>query len=305
MTEETSVETTPDALTVSKDSVQVFSAQPDPEPQKPAQESVSEEAPEEAGEQELVSGDDAPQEEPEGEKKPKGVQKRIDELTSNWRTAERDRDHWRDLAMRNQTAPQQAPQPQTAPADQGPAKPDPKQFRDGDMDPGYYEALAEWKAETKVGQLMEKQTRESQERQQTEAFQRKMQEFSQKLATAGEDGLKVQALGQDPYAPVTPTIRDVALASENGVKVLAHLNDNRAELQRIAALPDAMQAYELAKLETRLIAERARVTKAPNPMPSVSGKGSVAPNKDPAKMSQSEYEAWRSSKAAERNSSGW
>lgn len=39
--------------------------------------------------------------------KPKGVQKRIDELTRNWRETERHRDYWRELALRsNQEKPQ-------------------------------------------------------------------------------------------------------------------------------------------------------------------------------------------------------
>jgi hypothetical protein len=37
--------------------------------------------------------------------KAKGVQKRLDELTRNWRETERDRDHWRELAMRTQAPP--------------------------------------------------------------------------------------------------------------------------------------------------------------------------------------------------------
>src|SRR5689334_5427715 len=39
--------------------------------------------------------------------KPSGVQKRLDELTRNWRQAERDRDHWREQATRNQSQPAQ------------------------------------------------------------------------------------------------------------------------------------------------------------------------------------------------------
>lgn len=43
---------------------------------------------------------DAQPDEGEEPRKPRGVQKRIDELTGNWRNAERERDHWREVAMR-------------------------------------------------------------------------------------------------------------------------------------------------------------------------------------------------------------
>lgn len=306
MTDQTSVETTPEALESASDGFEVFSSQPEPEPEKPEQNAEAEEATDAAGETD--TGDDAPQDTEGGKPKPKGVQKRIDELTANWRGAERDRDYWRDLAMQAQQKPQQqAPQPQNAQQQDRPGKPDPKSFRDGDMDPAYFEALAGWQADQRVAAALEKQRQDMEAETRDEEQRRKQAEFSQKLAEAGEYGEKVKALASDGTAPVSQTMVEVARSSENGVKVLAHLHDDRAELRRIASLPDHMQPYEMARLEQRIIAEQTgrAATKAPDPFPSASGKSAAIPAKDPAKMSQKEYDAWREKEIERRQNSGW
>jgi DNA mismatch repair ATPase MutL len=314
MTDETSAEETPEVLEPTSSGVEVFSSQPDPEPEKPEQPAEAEETAETAGETD--TGDDAPQDD-DGEApkpKPKGVQKRIDELTSNWRSAERreqeradEARYWRELAMRAQQEGQQAPQPQNAQPDTTQAKPDPKSFRDGEFDPGYIEAVAGWQADQRIASALEKQKTELAEQRAADETQAKAKAFYDKIADSGDAGERVLALASDPSANVTATMVEVAQASENGIKLLAHLHDDRRELQRIAALPEHMQPYEMARLETKIIAEQSgRVaTKAPDPLPSASGRSAAMPTKDPAKMSQAEYDAWRSKEVERRQNSGW
>lgn len=99
----------------------------------------------------------------------------------------------------------------------------------------------------------------------------------------------------DTTIPFTQQALEVLSGSENGVAVADYLGRNRAEAQRLAAVPSHLQAYELGKLEARLTAppKPKPTTSAPAPFEPVGARGSV--EADPAKMSTDDWMKWRQS----------
>ena len=249
-------------------------------------------------EEQETSGDDAAAVEL---KQPKGVGKRIDELTRLRREAERDRNYWRELAMRTATGQQPPPQQQApvAAAPQMPPKPAQEEFADYD---DYVEAMADWKAETKYAQkAQEAQVRWRQaeqqqaERQQMETFRARAATY---LAKADEFADKVadfEEVTKDPSLPINEFVREYVIDSPIGPQMVYWLGKNRKEADRIHQLSPGSAARELRDIESRLI-EAGKITKesssAPDPINPIGG-GGGAGTKDPSKMSVSEYVEWR------------
>jgi hypothetical protein len=254
-----------------------------------------------AGTVETEHADDAGADHGEAKKPARGFQKRIDELTARQRDAERDRDHWRDLAMRSgQAAPQpQQPQaPQPLPADLVAhigAPPDPNKFPWGETDPNYAAALAEHRLLTRMAQA-EAQNRAAQAQQADKQF---LSTVAEKVSAAAErlPDLSVEALarfGQNVPNHVANAVADLIATSDTGPDVAAWLMGNPNEVRRISALSPAGVLRELGKAEARMeaqLAAPAPVTNAPPPVRTVGGGGATA-QRDPNAMSMSEYSEW-------------
>lgn len=217
------------------------------------------------------TGEDAsPAEADEGEAeeaKPKGgFQRRISELTYRVRDTERDRDHWRDLAIQLQRSPQ--------PQSQQYAEPE------GEFDEGHPPQV-----DTNAVILTV--------RQQLEAEQR-LSSFEAKVRESYPDGEPegISALRNAPGQYATPAIFDLVTGSDIAPKVADYLGINQTELRRLASLPPHRQGFEFARLEDRIRSERSPVTRAPPPAPTL-GVRSAPVERDPDKMSTKEWMAWR------------
>lgn len=205
-------------------------------------------------------------------KKAKGVQKRIDELTHNWREAERrerdrqaEAEHWRQLALRHATMQQQQQ-----------AEPEASEFDEFDYSPEAIEARARQAAREEYAQMAE--------RERTSARVREV--------LASTDDADARRIFTDTSLPITREMADVILASESPDKLSGYLGRNLSEVSRIAALPPHLQAYELAKIEARATApQTVKPTAAPAPIPTVTARGAV--ERDPDKMSVEEWTKWR------------
>ena len=227
-----------------------------------------------------LSGDDAAAAAVEGEgegakptpKPKKTAQERIDELTRERREAERDRDFYKEQALRG-------PQAQPAPVAQDTPQGDPRPTRaDYDNDDDYIEDLTEWKADQAV-------ERRFAQRSQNEQVRSTVENFESRAKTLYPDGepAGLKAFKAIPELPVA--VMEVVGASDIGPKLAEHLGDNPAELRRLAALSPTLQARELTLIETRLGAPSKPITKtatdAPEPPPQVRGNGgrfTVAPD---------------------------
>lgn len=210
---------------------------------------------------------DAQADEPEADepRKPRGVQKRIDELTGNWRNAERERDHWREVAMRTIAAPEPVYDEQAY-----------------YQEPEFSQPLSPQSLLEQAKQLLR------QEQQQ--------QEIGQKAAQfkASVSDPETQDFLNSPYAPITTEMADIMLEHESGAQIAHWLARNQSEAARIAQLPPHKQALALISAASTTPAPK-RVTSAPAPIQRVAGKGAAAPSPD--NMSMAEYVAWRNQRA--------
>lgn len=226
-------------------------------------------------------GDDAAAATDEGEaqqpKPKKSAQERINELTAARREAERDRDFYREQALRNQQSTQQPAYEAQQHQPQEASRPAREDYED---DFEYIEALTDWKAEQAATRLAQQAREQDKARAARQTFEtRKAALFPQ-----GEpEGL--QRFLQLPTLPAA--VIEIVGESDIGPKIADHLGANPAEMRRLEGLNPIQQARELTRLEHRL-SEPARptpktATDAPEPPPQARGAGgrfTVAPDTD-------------------------
>jgi hypothetical protein len=223
------------------------------------------------------------------------AQERIDEMTRFRREAERDRDFWREQALKAQ--PQQQPPPAQAPQpSQGDEEPDPAAYTYGETDAAYIRDLARFEARQEFHEAAQRAA-------QAEHATRVQAEFeanAAKVAEQHEDFFEVVGPDYSRAANLcSPDMAAAMLESEAGPALAYHLAKNPAEARRIAALPThTAQIRELTKLETRLTAPPPAPppppprSNAPPPPPTARGTGGrfrVAPDTDDFKAFQQQY----------------
>lgn len=199
------------------------------------------------------------------EPKPKGVQKRIDELTRLRYDAERDRDYWRDLAMRQQ--PQATPEPAKPEA----PKPAPK-LEDFNYDEAAYQAALFQHVKDEAARVAREELQQERTR---EKEQTKKQTFRQRETDFAKANPDYLTLTRDPSLPFTRELVELAAESESGPEVLYYLAKNREIADRIAELSPVSQAREIGRIEAKLEKPAASapapkpVSKAPPPPPRI------------------------------------
>lgn len=221
--------------------------------------------------------------------KPKGVGKRIDELTRNWRETERDRDYWRDLAMRNQPS-----QPKAEPSE--PAEEKLKTLADFEYDDAKYQSYIFDEAQKRAVKAARGELTADQERQ---AAQRRKESFRGRSTDFAKTVEDYDSTVRNPRLHITADMAEVIEDSDDGPALAYHLGKNPEVADKIAQLPPKAAARELGKIEARLAYERekakeakANVSKAPPPPPKVDA---VEPaiEKEPDQMSDTEWLAMR------------
>ena len=244
-----------------------------------AQVETTEEATTSDGETDAQADDDAPA-------KPKGVQKRIGELTANWRSAERERDRLLTL-LEQQSAPKSQPEQ---------AKPEPPQTPPTLESVGYDEAqyqakMAEW-VQGNIEQQFSAREKAAQEVKQQESVQAQQKAFAEKAESFAEAHPDYHEIAINPDLPISQAVADVLVASDKGPEVLYHLGQNPGEAERISSLPPHIAALEIGRLEARLsMPQPKKTTSAPPPINPIGGSGSTVADED--SMSTSEWMAMR------------
>jgi len=195
------------------------------------------------------------------EQKPKGVQKRIDELTANWRQAEREKEWMRQQIEKLQAQPPKPDQPQQQATPKHDGRPTIDQFDDVNE---FVDAMTEWKLTQRDTQRSEAEKKQQAEKTQAEQ-QRRIDEQVTKARQKHADFDDV--VMQNPDLAITS---DMAMAmvemGEAGGDVAYHLGKNPQEAARIAQLPPARQLMELGRLEAQLALSVKKVTSAPAPV---------------------------------------
>jgi hypothetical protein len=96
------------------------------------------------------------------------------------------------------------------------------------------------------------------------------------------------AVAHNPNLTVTPIMADAIRESSRGAEIAYFLGKNPAEAARIASLPPVSQATAIARLETRAGGAQASVSRAPQPVGTLSGRSGGA-GKPLEEMSFEEY----------------
>jgi hypothetical protein len=84
------------------------------------------------------------------------------------------------------------------------------------------------------------------------------------------------AVAHNPNLTVTPVMADAIRESGRGAEIAYYLGKNPAEAAKIAALPPVSQATAIARLEGRIGAGAVSVSRAPQPVGTLSGRSGSA-----------------------------
>lgn len=223
------------------------------------------------------------------DKKSKGVQKRIDELTANWRNEQREKEWLRQQyeMLQQQVQTPKQPEPVKA-APQG--RPSIDQFEDVN---DFVEAVSDWKLR------QYESTREAssaQEREQREQ-QALISKVNQSIDKARQKYADFDDVVTNNANVAMSTATAIALTDmAGGMDVAYHLGRNPAEAQRIANLPQSLQFVEIGKIEAALTANTRKTTTAPPPVGSqLAGSAGGGEPKD-----IKEWMAWRNEQLRNR-----
>lgn len=218
-------------------------------------------APDETPEVE-ASADDA------GKPEPKGAGKRIDELTRYRREAERERDYWREMAIRSTPQPAKAEEPAAPPP---PVKV--PSLADFEYDESKYQvALIEY-TRAEARREAESVLRAERER---EAQERTVKTWTEKAADFAKSKPDYAEKVNDPTLPISAPMVKAIQVSEIGPEVAYHLAENRELAAEIARLPAEAAAFAIGRIEGRILAQK-DATKAPAPRAVVSQAPPPAP----------------------------
>jgi hypothetical protein len=195
-------------------------------------------------------------------------------------------------------------QSQPAKAEIPPSIPEPKpaDFTDYDQ---FVVALTDWRVKQARAQWEMESARKSQQEaanQRQETLKTKLQEGYQLYPDFEEVAFDRSA------SHITPMVVDILAECDHPADLAYYLAKNRVEGIAISRMTPLQAARAIAKLEDKIMATRGQnpappisnkpTVKAPPPIKPVGSTATVS--KDPEKMTQKEYEAWRISQGAKR-----
>lgn len=159
----------------------------------------------------------------------------------------------------------------------------------------FIEAKAEWKAERKAAEAARKVLEESQKRAESERTkgeqQRIERDWSAKLEKARDAIEDFDEVCAESEAIVTPPMADAIRESDQAGFLAYYLAKNPDEAERISKLSPSRQVAAIVALEEKVSKPAKKPSNAPAPITPVGQKAEVT--KDPAKMTQAEFNAWR------------
>ena len=228
--------------------------------------------------------EESPEEKP---KKPSGgFQRRIDELTRNWREAERRNDELLSILKGNRAEPEQKT------PDRSPTL---EEF--GYDETKYQAALTDYvrnltKAEAKA--IFEQERQAVAQESRVKSFKQREAEFASEYEDYAD---KVY----DPSLPLSATVVEMIAESDIGPRVAYHLAENPDIARTLYSLSPTQAAREFGKLEVKLSRGSARkpISTAPPPPPKISATEPEV-DKDPDKMSMDEWLKWREKQTRKR-----
>ena len=155
----------------------------------------------------------------------------------------------------------------------------------------YITAKAEYIAAKKIeSTLSEREQRQATEKAEA-AQQRTVEGWLKRVADAGIDDFHDVVSNSD--VPMTGTMQQAIMESENGPKLAYHLATHPEEAEKIAGMTPIGAVRALTLIEDRLAKSglEAKTTNAPPPVRPAGS--SATAKKDPGKMTDAEYMKWR------------
>ncbi len=218
-----------------------------------------------------------------------GVHQRIDELTKARYDAERERDHWREQAMRQS----QPPEPQAPAAAQASDEPT---LESCDFD--QVEFQRKWYSWRRN------------EDKKVETAQARVKAFTEKESAFRAAHPDYDAVARNPALPITQQVAEIILETDDPPAIAYYLGQNPSEAAAIAQMTPHQIGRAIGRIEAKLSApptasdvprqpEPKTVTRAPPPVTTLSGAPTI--KKDIDSMSMAEYDAHR---RAERKAKG-
>ena len=277
-----------------------------PQEEEPEETAAAEPEEEEPGEPEP---EEEVEEHPEISKE--ALQKEIEELQEKARQAREKWEHWRDASRDARAAhfqgreveePPPGPEPGTpeVPA----AKPPPKEDDFDDYNE-YIDALTDYK----VDQKMAEYDRQTQLRAANETHAAKRATLVEKLAQGSEKYDDFDEVINDPIVPIHEGMVDILAETEYPAEIAYYLGKNLATATKISRMPPLAAARAIGSIEAKIAADEEKTssgpsaapkppvkkatTSAPEPITPVKPRGAEVVSKDPSKMTNEEYRAWR------------
>lgn len=233
------------------------------------------------------AGDDPPADPPSGnepsEPKKKTAEDRIRELVAE-RNLEREKsiasadfaEFWREKALSGKKVEPEADKPAPKLSD---FKGDTEKWSAAYHE--YMEGAIEKRVAKGVETHLSKSAEIKQKNEAQSAWHTRLAEFAEKNEGA------LEAI-QDRTFTQTPVMSEVIMASEKGPEIAFYLSENRTENERIKQLPPAMQAAEIARLESKVAAAAKPPPKtpsnAPEPVKPIKAGGSASVNLETCSM---------------------
>lgn len=176
------------------------------------------------------------------------LNERFGELTRLRRDAERDRDHWRELALRNQKpeAPTQTPLAEKV-----------KTLADFNFDEVQHHAYTVQQAAKAATEAAKRELKAEQER---ETKQKRIAEYVKRAGEFSKDKPDFRDVAE--HAPISDSIADTLIGLESGPELAYYLGKNPDVAANLNAIPQYAAAYELGLIAARLKYEREAVSKA-------------------------------------------
>lgn len=220
----------------------------------------------------------------------KGYKKRLDKLRDQKAELIKERDSWREQALRTQ-APAQKTESTPVAKDLS-LRPKNEDFETHDA---YVEALTDWKLDQKLSQREQKQ-KEDVVKTQIESRVKTYKERAIAFAKANPEFDEVV----DDLKGMTLVVNDSIIESEVGPEIAFYLGNNPDEFKRICSLTPLASAREMGKLEVRFsktvstASSETATTKAPKPVTTLRPRGAATSKDfDDPRSTQRDYEMAR------------
>jgi hypothetical protein len=194
-----------------------------------------------------------------------GFQKKIDKLTRANADTTRERDYWREQALKGKTPEQ--PTTATAEVFADDPKPNVEKF---ETHADYIEALTDWKVRT--AQRTEQEKAKKVER--DAEHSKRLDSWNVKLEKAREVHDDFDSVMSESV-PVSPVMSEAMLTSDFGAELAYHFGKNPDVAKRIFELPPVAAAREIGKIETQL--EKAAAPSSGEAAPTPTTKTTVKP----------------------------